>query len=242
VKIIHQDLLTTVEENNNFYFRNILLKMAALVAIFGFSGCRQPDFDFQKLEIKKKESMLMKKTIFFKNKVYPEATRIAENGDIITRMGTDITSIMLSKINPTDSSYSHCGIISIENDSVFVYHSIGGEFNPNQKLRRDPLYIFALPADCKRLGIFRPTLTKSQQVALCAYVKKIYKIGLPFDMDFDLDTDDRQYCTEMVAKSIGTIIGRKDWVATLQSDSFRFIPVENIYHNPMVTEKKRFVY
>jgi hypothetical protein len=46
----------------------------------------------------------------------------------------------------------------------------------------------------------------------------------------------------MVAKSIGTIIGRKDWVATLQSDSFRFIPVENIYHNPMVTEKKRFVY
>ena len=213
-----------------------------MVAIFGFTACRQSSGEQERIIKEKNSRLLLARIHLFKTSVLPDVLRTAKNGDIVTRMGTDLTSLMLSRLNPTDTSFSHCGIISMENDTAFVYHAIGGEFNPDQKMRREPLAEFAHPAGSKRLGIFSAAITPAQRKALCAYVQMLHKQGLPFDMAFDLATDDRQYCTEMIAKSIGTIIGRKEWVATLQSDSIRFIPVENIYLNPMVTEKKRFVY
>lgn len=216
--------------------------MAALVAIFSFTGCRQNSPVLQNPEIKKKDNLLLERTLFFNNEVLPEAIRLAETGDIVTRMGTDITSLLLSKINPTDPSFSHCGIISIEQDTVFVYHSIGGELNPDQKMKRDQLVVFAQPADCKRLGIFSTNLTGPQKQILGSLVKNLYLNGLPFDMEFDLETNEKQYCSEMVAKSIGEIMGNMDWVSTLKYNNLSFIPVENIYHNRYVTEKKRFVY
>jgi hypothetical protein len=231
-----------VEENNNFYFRNILLKMAALVAIFGFTACRQSSGEQERIIKEKNSRLLLARIHLFKTSVLPDVLKTAKNGDIVTRMGTDLTSLMLSRLNPTDTSFSHCGIISMENDTAFVYHAIGGEFNPDQKMRRDPLAEFAHPADSKRLGIFGAAINEDEQKALCSYVKELYKKGLPFDMEFNLATDEKQYCSEMVAKSIGKIIGKKDWVSTLQTESICFIPVENIYLNPLVTEKKRFVY
>lgn len=216
--------------------------MAALVAIFGFIACRPSTSEQQAVNLEKKDSLLASRIHRYKTHILPDVLAIAGSGDIVTRMGTDLTSLLLSNVNPTDTSYSHCGIMSLENDTAFVYHCIGGEFNPDQKMRREPLAAFAHPAGSKRLGIFSAAITPLQRKALCAYVQSLYRQGLPFDMAFDLATDDRQYCSEMIAKSIGTIIGKKDWVTTLQSDSIRFIPVENIYLNPMVTEKKRFVY
>jgi Permuted papain-like amidase enzyme, YaeF/YiiX, C92 family len=228
-----------VEENNNLYFGTNLVKMAALVAIFSFTSCSQSPASNQK---KQHDRMMAERIQKYKANILPVLLQIAESGDIITRMGTDLTSLMLSRLNPTDTSFSHCGIISKENDTLFVYHSIGGEFNPNQIMRRDPLWVFAQPLDSKRLGIFSVDIKKNQRKALCAYVKELYKKGLPFDMQFDLATDEKQYCSEMVAKSISQIIGRKDWVNTIESENIRFIPIENIYLNPLVTEKKRFVY
>ena len=216
--------------------------MAALVAIFSFTACLQKSPEIEIPEIKKKDNRLLERTLFFKNEVLPEATRLAETGDIVTRMGTDITSLLLSKINPTDPSYSHCGIISIEQDTVFVYHSIGGELNPDQKMRRDPLFLFAQPADCKRLGIFSPNLTGPQKQTLGSMVKNLYLKTIPFDMEFDLETNEKQYCAEMVSKCIGSITGNMNWATILEYNNIRFIPVENIYHNKFVREKKRFVY
>jgi Permuted papain-like amidase enzyme, YaeF/YiiX, C92 family len=219
------------------------MKMAALVAIFCLARCSSPMHEEKRKDaFMQRDSLLAEREVNFKTKVYPEALRLAESGDIVTRMGTDLTSFLLSGINPTDSSFSHCGIVSIEHDSVFVYHCIGGEFNPDQKMKREPLADFSKPADCKGLGIFTPNLSDSQKSVLCSQVKLLFGNGLRFDMDFDLSTDDRQYCTEMVAKSIGAIIGKMDWAPIFQSGNIRFIPVENIYHNKLVREKKRFVY
>src|SRR5436189_2330486 len=57
-----------------------------------------------------------------------------QNGDLVTRTGNDFTSQSLRSLNQRDKTYSHCGIASIEHDSVFVYHALGGDFNPDQKI------------------------------------------------------------------------------------------------------------
>src|SRR4051812_41975620 len=73
----------------------------------------------------------------YNNEVYPKAVSVIKSGDIITRLGSDITSEMIRQFNQKDKSFSHCGIASIEHDTVFIYHAIGGEFNPDQKLKRE---------------------------------------------------------------------------------------------------------
>ena len=79
---------------------------------------------------------------------------IIQQGDMILRTGNDFTSESLRQLSFTDKTYSHCGIASIENDSVFVYHSLGGEWNPDEKLRRDPLELFCNPEENRGFGIF----------------------------------------------------------------------------------------
>ena len=54
-------------------------------------------------------------------------------------MGIDDVSRAARSMNRKDTSYSHCGIVFIENDSVFVYHALGGSYNPSQKLLREPI-------------------------------------------------------------------------------------------------------
>src|SRR5690606_8118673 len=81
--------------------------------------------------------------------------KLTQSGDLITRTGNDFTSQSLKSLNRRNKTFSHCGIIKIENDSVFVYHTLGGEWNPDQKLRKDPFEIFADPVSNNLLGLFR---------------------------------------------------------------------------------------
>ena len=59
------------------------------------------------------------------------AISLLQSGDLVMRRGIDVTSFMLSQMNLKDKTYSHCGIVEIEYGYPFVYHSIGGEDNPN---------------------------------------------------------------------------------------------------------------
>lgn len=134
--------------------------------------------------------------------VYPRMRQLVHDGDIITRCGIDLTSEILRRLNEKDKTFSHIGIASIENDTVFVYHSIGGEFNPDQKLKREMLWSFIHPDDNKMAGLFRLPLTDGQTASLINTVQDLYKQGVPFDMDFDWKTNDRLYCAEFVVKSL----------------------------------------
>src|SRR5690349_1299140 len=50
-------------------------------------------------------------------------------GDLALRTGADATSYLLRQMNLTDKSFSHCGIVLVEQGQPFVYHCIGGEDN-----------------------------------------------------------------------------------------------------------------
>src|SRR3954468_9375414 len=46
---------------------------------------------------------------------------LLRNGDLALRTGADATSVMLRQMNLTNKTYSHCGIVMIENGYPFVY-------------------------------------------------------------------------------------------------------------------------
>jgi hypothetical protein len=128
--------------------------------------------------------------------------RHAETGDIITRAGNDFTSHSLRSLNQRNKQFSHCGLIRIENGSPVVYHILGGEWNPDQKILRQTVAVFCNVADNDAIGLFRvnaPAATKTKYLdRLLAFQRD----SITFDMAFDLKSDHQLYCSELVAKSI----------------------------------------
>ena len=162
-----------------------------------------------------------------------------QQGDMILRTGNDFTSESLRQLSSTDKTYSHCGIASIENDSVFVYHALGGEWNPDEKLRRDPLELFCNPEENRGFGIFSFNFTAGQKHSLDSVVHSWYKKGVTFDMAFDLSTDNKLYCAEFVSKAISTATARQFNFPTTRINTFEFVAVDNLFLNPHCVEKTR---
>jgi hypothetical protein len=127
---------------------------------------------------------------------------LIQSGDVIFRNGNDEVSRAARSMNRKDTSFSHCGLVLIENDSVFVYHALGGIYNPGQRLRRDPIDSFCTPADNNAFGIYRYNLKKEQEDKLRSVVKNYYLAGLKFDMFFNYQSDDVMYCSEFVFKCL----------------------------------------
>lgn len=153
-------------------------------------------------------------------------------GDMVLRLGGDITSEMLRQMNQTDKRYSHCGIVSIEHDTIFVYHAIGGEFNPDQKIKREPLFSFAHPTDNKAVAIYRSRTGSGQPIADTAIA--YYRRELPFDMKFDYSTEDRFYCAEYVAKTLVRGIGDSNWLSFSVQGRLRYVAVDNLFLNDLM--------
>jgi len=155
-----------------------------------------------------------------------------QNGDIITRTGNDFTSENLRLMNIRDKTYSHCGIAFIEHDTTFVFHAIGGDFNPNQALKKETFKTFVNPLENRGFGIYRFNQTEKEYKLLKWICDEFYQIKLPFDMDFDLKTNDKMYCAEFVGKSLELASDQNLKINRSKIQSFEFIGVDDIMlHN-----------
>lgn len=144
---------------------------------------------------------------------------LVQNGDLVFRNGTDEVSRASRSMNRVDTSFSHCGIILVENDSIMVYHAIGGHYNPSQKLKRESLDSFLVPGESDRFAVFRYPLNAEQNDSLTRLVRGHYRSGLRFDLFFNFLSDDEMYCSEFVYKclnralsnALGTMIQAREW-------------------------------
>lgn len=168
-----------------------------------------------------------------------EVKSLIKQGDIITRTGNDFTSESLRQLSLTDKTYSHCGIAFIEHDSVFVYHALGGEWNPDEKLRRDPVELFCNPEENRGFGIFTFNLDEVKKNNLDSIVRSWYEKKVMFDMKFDLKTDERLYCAEFVSKAIASASRKQIIFIPSFLNNFEFVAVDNIILNKNCTEKIR---
>ncbi len=172
-------------------------------------------------------------------KAITNAKQYVKQGDLVLRTGRDFTSDIMRRLSIADKTYSHCGIASFENDTLFVYHAIGGEWNPDQKLRRDPFDFFCNSYENRGFGIFRYELSRNEQLKVLALTRNFYKDGIKFDMQFNLDTNDRMYCSEFVYKTIETAAGHRIKIPLDTLNSTKFIAIDNLFVNPFCKEIKR---
>ncbi len=157
---------------------------------------------------------------------------LLRDGDLVLRTGADAISVMLRQMNLRDKTYSHCGIVMIENGYPFVYHSIGGEDNPDERLRRDSASFFFSPVYNERLGVARLDLQPGQIEQLRQITQRYFAARVPFDMDFDLQTDDRLYCAEFVYKSVREATGDTSYFDKTKLLARTYVGVDNLTGGP----------
>lgn len=168
--------------------------------------------------------------------------KMIRTGDVITRTGNDFTSQSLRSLNRRDKTFSHCGIASLEHDSLFIYHALGGEWNPDQTLLRESFEGFTDPTDNRAAGIFRFKISAAMTEKLIGVVQGFYRGKVKFDMAFDLKTDDKLYCAEFVYKSFlrasdSTVRFHHSFIR-----DFEFIGVDDITMHPLCEKIALFNY
>ncbi len=171
-------------------------------------------------------SRLLKKENFY---AIDTALKFLQHGDIVFRRGGDGISDMFCNLNQTNKDYSHCGIALVDNKSIFIYHSIGGEDNPNQKIKKETWQQFVHPNANLSFAIVRYPFTAIEKQNLTSIVKNWHFKQFTFDMDFKLDNDSSKlYCVEFVYKAIQIATKNKNYNSTSKIKEFEYVAPDNI--------------
>ena len=157
------------------------------------------------------------------------AVTLLQSGDIVLRRGIGAESTLLAMMNRKDKTYSHCGIVMVEDGYPFVYHSIGGEDNPDARLRRDSASFFFSPVHNLAIAIVRYDYDSVKVGRLRDIVGAYYKQRPRFDMKFDLATDSELYCSEFVYKAVNRAVADTSYIGTSSMRRGRFVGIDDLY-------------
>lgn len=176
----------------------------------------------------------------YKNTKAPDkinaASALVRSGDIIFRNGKDEASAAARRFNKIDKTYSHAGIIEIEKDTIFVYHALGGAYNPSQQLMRQTLQQFCNPEEIDKFAVYRYPLSDLQRRRLKVIVNYYYGIKLAFDMFFNFYTDDKMYCSEFVFKSLNRASNDSLKFLLHLSAEPLYVSIDDLYLNKAATK------
>jgi Permuted papain-like amidase enzyme, YaeF/YiiX, C92 family len=131
-----------------------------------------------------------------------EGQSLLKEGDLVVRLNRDPASRFIRRFNRHDKSFSHSGIVLFENGYPYIYHIVNGEENPDEKLRKDSLNRFCNPRKNASYGIFRYNWRSGEMEKLKDVIHEWYTKGVRFDHEFNLESDDKMYCSEMISKAL----------------------------------------
>jgi hypothetical protein len=191
-----------------------------------------------------------------------EAGKMIQDGDLILRTGNDYSSETVRKFSLKDKTYSHAGIAFHDSGKVYVYHVVPDYFHVKDKVRKELLDSFCNPAQNNVFGIARYKMDPAEVGIFRQYMDKQYQKKIPFDIKFNIKTNDSMYCSEMIKKglilatnnriNIETILFTdrnlykvvKQYLKMTEKEFIgrEFVPIDNLFMNPHAEVLKRFVY
>ena len=180
-----------------------------------------------------------------------EGQTLLKEGDLVVRLNQDPTSQFIKNFNRHDKNYSHAGIVLFENGYPYVYHIVNGEENPDEKMRKDSLSWFSNPRKNLSYGIFRYNLDAGEIKSLKDLIHQWYKKRVQFDKTFNLSTNDRMYCSEMIMKALARATNKRILIETTKptntearlfsaymslsfayTSKLQIVSIDNLYTNP----------
>lgn len=119
-----------------------------------------------------------------------------ENGDVIFRRENSFWGDIATSIARRDGSYSHTGIILLQNGSPYVVHAYADAKTNNAQVSMQPLAEFLKNSSAS--AYFRLNFAPAIREEVAKQAFGYYQRKTPFDDKFSLDDDKAVYCTELV--------------------------------------------
>jgi hypothetical protein len=122
-------------------------------------------------------------------------------GDLVVRLGDDFISDRIRYLSVKDHSYSHAGIIVVHDDKKMVCNIYPDDFVPGaDTVRYDNIDSFLNTRTNLKCALYRYDLSDSEKINVEAEFNKYHDKKVHFDKMYELETDDKLYCSEMIYK------------------------------------------
>lgn len=154
------------------------------------------------------------------------------SGDLVCRLGEGYFSSYFQKFASLEKKFSHIGMVSKENDTLFVYHSEASEFTGIGFVKRESLTSFL--NGIKTFDFYKMNFNDSINAQIVKQVKQYYSLKVPFDVDFDSSNDEKLYCTELIATSINKTLKDSVIKPTITLNKRKLFALDDIYLNENV--------
>ena len=181
-----------------------------------------------------------------------ESRLLLKDGDLVTRSDDDFESLTLQNFSQKDRTFSHSGIAFKEDSGFMIYHCMAGLENPDGACRKEPFDSFVSPVKKTGFGIFQYQLSTAETERLHLLLRQNYQSKKPFDISFNLKTDDSLYCSEMIAKGLQHATNGRIKIPTSFLHNFKpkimgyqpgrffktfeYIGIDDLYMNPFCKE------
>lgn len=155
-----------------------------------------------------------------------------ENGVLVCRLGNGYFSEYFRKYASKEKRFSHIGIISKENDTLYVYHSEASELTGIGHIKREKLNSFLKDINVYEFFEFNYSdLTKNK---ILNEIRIYHSKKTPFDLNFNSFNDNELYCSELIASSINRALKTAVISPTLVLNGKKIYALDDIYLNKNV--------
>lgn len=157
-------------------------------------------------------------------------TAMIRPGDIILRAGRDEVSQLFKRLNTHNQTYSHCGFAVAHDSGIAVIHLIATAENPSGAIIKEPVRAFVQSKFNSAWAIVRYDVDNIAQQNLIMVMEDFYRKTISFDHQFDMATDDKMYCSEMIYKAF--MLATKDSLLILPSQTQsgkKYIAIDNLF-------------
>ena len=125
------------------------------------------------------------------------ATVNLKNGDLILRCGRSIESYTVI-LADSSSKFSHIGIISVENNIPFVIHAVPWK---KHTIKKEKINDFINYKVASSYAIYRTNYNSAILKNVVTQANLFYKKKYTFDNEYNLKTNTKLYCTELILKA-----------------------------------------
>ena len=136
------------------------------------------------------------------SEAFPVITHTFRNGDLIFRKGTGIFSDFFTKAGDRETPYSHVGLAFVDNGKVLVIHTEASELTGEGFAKIDRIEEFLDKRNSSQAAVYR-LKNESRSYGENAVEAAIEYVNqkTPFDVKFDLTTENALYCTELAYRA-----------------------------------------
>ncbi len=158
------------------------------------------------------------------------AKNFVRSGDIVLRSGKDELSKFFARLNTKNQSYSHCGVAIEAEGQVYIYHIIRSEIEGQSDVRKELFSDFTNSKYNHGFAVIRNNISVAENDSFCSTIKYFYRQKIQFDTKFDLESDDKMYCSEMIFKALIQSTNNKLLIQSTSAESGKkYIAIDNLF-------------